>query len=46
MGEEGLVEGLSMSEGWVRRQSMVYLKTNKASMAGGGRGRGGADARF
>ena len=38
VGEEGLVEGLGMSEGWVQRQSMVYLKTNKASMAGGGWG--------
>lgn len=38
VGGEGSAEGLSMSGGWVGRRSMVYLKTNKASVAGGGRG--------
>ena len=38
VGGEGSVEGLSMSGGWVGRQSMVYPKTNKASVAGRGRG--------
>ena len=38
VGEEGSVEGLSMPGGRVGRQSMVYPKTNKASVAGGGRG--------
>lgn len=38
VGGEGSVEGLSMSGGWVGRRSMAYPKTNKASVAGGGRG--------